>query len=271
VSTSLEYNFADWTLAQLAKSLGRDADFQKFLQRSKDYRYLYDPGTRFLRPRNQDGRWMEPFNQDALLGSLEGVDFPSGGPGFVEGNAWQYVFFVPHDINGLIELMGRDAFLHKLIACFEKAGRFVLFNEPDMSYPYLFNYVKGESWRTQKAVREAMNHYFNSSPGGYPGNDDCGTVSSWYIFSTIGFYPTCPASTAYQIGSPVFDKVTIQLNRDFYPGNTFVKETRGNSSESICIQSALLNKKRHGVSSIDHREIVAGGTMLFEMGKKPAK
>jgi predicted alpha-1,2-mannosidase len=152
-STSLEYNFADWALAQLAKSLGRDADFQKFLQRSKGYRYLYDPGTRFLRPKNQDGRWMEPFNPDALFGSLEGFDFPSGGPGFVEGNAWQYLFFIPHDINGLIDLMGKDAFLEKLIACFEKADRFVLFNEPDMSYPYLFNYVEGEAWRTQKAVR----------------------------------------------------------------------------------------------------------------------
>ncbi len=270
-STSLEYNFADWTLAQLAKSLGRDADYKKFLQRSKGYRHLYDPGTRFLRPRNQDGRWMEPFNPDALFGSLEGVDFPSGGPGFVEGNAWQYLFFVPHDINSLIDLIGKDAFLEKLIACFEKADRFVLFNEPDMSYPYLFNYVEGEAWRTQKAVREAMNHYFNSSPGGYPGNDDCGTVSSWYIFSAMGFYPACPASTTYQIGSPVFDKVTIQLNRNYYPGKTFTIETRDNSGESIYIQSALLNKRRHAASSIDHGEIVAGGTLLFEMGMKPVK
>ncbi len=271
LATSLEYNYADWALAQLAKSLGRDEDFKKFLQRSKGYKLFYDQRTRFLRPKNQNGSWMEPFNPDALFGSLEGVDFPSGGPGFVEGNAWQYLLFVPHDISGLIDLMGRDTFLEKLIACFEKADRFVLFNEPDMSYPYLFNYVEGEAWRTQKAAREAMNLYFDSSPGGYPGNDDCGTVSAWYIFSAMGLYPTCPASTTYQIGSPVFDKVTIQLNQDYYPGKTFVIETRGNSDENIFIQNAFLNKKKHGLPSIEHREIAAGGAILFEMGNNPAK
>lgn len=161
--------------------------------------------------------------------------------------------------------------MNKLIACFEKPDRFVLVNEPDMSYPYLFNYIEGEAWRTQKAVREALTHYFDTGPGGYPGNDDCGSISAWYIFSAMGFYPDCPGSTVYQIGSPVFDRVTIQLNKDYYKGNTFVLETKDNSAENIYIQKAHLNGNEYDSPAVDHNDIISGGSMTFEVGSDPMK
>ena len=227
-ATTLEYNYADWCIAQLAESLGKDADFKKYHSRSMGYKMLYSHDNSFLAPKNMDGSVINSFNADTLRGSKPG-DWESGGPGYVEGNAWQYNFFVPHDIPGLAELMGSGRFVEKLQSCFDYPGRFMLFNEPDMAYPYLFDYIEGEGWRTQKEVRNAMDRNFTDSPGGLPGNDDCGTLSSWYIFSALGFYPACPGSTGYQIGSPIFDKVILKLDHGIYPADEFIIESRNNA------------------------------------------
>jgi len=264
-ATTLEYNYADWCIGQLAESLGKNEDFKKYNFKSKGYQKLYASENSFLVPKNMDGSVIHDFNADTLRGSKPG-DWESGGPGYVEGNAWQYNFFVPHDISGLAELMGSDRFIEKLQSCFDYPGRFMLFNEPDMAYPYLFDYIDGEGWRTQKEVRNTMDKYFNVSPGGLPGNDDCGTLSSWYVFSALGFYPACPGTTEYQIGSPLFDKVLLTLDPDFYPAKEFIIESRNNSKGNFYIQKMTLNGEQFSRQMIDHRTIIHGGRLIFEMG-----
>ena len=267
VSTTLEYNFADWSLAQYAKALGKEKEHEEFLRRSMFYRNLYDPRTGFLRPKMKNGAWYSPFNPDTVQGT--DLDFPgAGGPGFVEGNAWHYKFFVPHDIPGLISLMGGEKkFVERLNECFEKK-QYNLWNEPDMAYPFLYAYVKGEAWRTQKEVRNQMETNFDITPSGIPGNDDCGTISAFYVLGAIGFYPSCPASEWYEMCSPVFDKITIQLNPKYYKGKEFIIETKNNSRENIFIQSSTLNGKMFDKQQINHRDIVNGGKLILEMGAK---
>ncbi|MCX6120136.1 MAG: GH92 family glycosyl hydrolase [Ignavibacteriales bacterium] len=271
VATSLEYYVADFAIAQLAKSLGKIKEFEVYGKRALGYKNFFDPKTTFLRAKNEDGTWCEPFDPDTIKGSIPGANFPCGGIGYTEGNAWQYNFFVPHDINGLIELMGREPFIKKLQACFDKPDRFVLFNEPDMAYPYLFSYVKGSEYLTQAMARKCIDYYFANNSGGLPGNDDCGTTSAWFIFSALGFYPACPASTDYRIGSPIFDKVTIQLNPDYYTGKQFVIETRNNSKSNIYIRQMKLNGKDFSCYSLDHNDIVQGGEWNVTLGDLPMK
>ena len=264
VSTTLEYNLADWTIAQLAKAWGRQSDYFEYMRRAGFYKNLFDSTTGFLRPKNADGSWYEPFDPSALNGELgwEG----SGGPGYVEGNAWQYTFFVPHDVYGLRDLFGSDeAFVEKLQETFDN-GQFGLWNEPDFAYPYLFTYIEGEEWRTQKEVRASLKKYFGTGPGGLPGNDDAGTTSGWYVFSAMGFYPDCPGSIRYSIGSPIFDRVTITLNKNFYPGEKFVIQANNNSDENIYIQSVSLNGERYSKPYLNHIDIISGGTITLEMG-----
>jgi alpha-1,2-mannosidase, putative len=271
VASSLEYYLADWSIGQLAKALGKENDYETYMKRSLAYKNFYDSKTGFLRPKNENGSWYEPFNPDTIKGSIPNANFPCGGVGYTEGNAWQYSFFVPHDEKGLIALMGKEKYLEKLEACFEKPDRFVLFNEPDMAYPYLFTYVEDEAWRTQELVRKSLDQYFATNPGGLPGNDDCGTTSSWLIFSSIGFYPACPASSQYQIGSPIFDRVTIQLNPDFYKGKEFVIETSNNSRSNLYIQNMKLNGKEYKNYFLKHKDITNGGIWDITMGDKPMK
>lgn len=271
VATTLEYNLADYAIAQLAKSLGKNDDFDVYTKRSQGYRKLYEPKTTFLRARNENGSWCEPFVADTIRGSIGGVTWPCGGLGYTEGNAWQYNFFVPHDIPGLIELIGKEHFVKKLDACFDNPYRFVLFNEPDMAYPYLFNYAKGYEYKTQEKVRNSIENYFANNSGGLPGNDDCGTTSSWLVFSSLGFYPANPVSGGYQIGSPLFDAVTIRLNKQFYKGSKFLIKTVNNGKQNAYIQNMQLNGKPYQKYSIEHSEIVNGGTLTVGMGPKPLK
>ena len=271
VATSLEYYLADWSIGQLAKTLGKDSISGIYQQRSLGYKHYYEPLTRFLRPKKENGSWHIPFNPDSIKGSIPNATFPCGGVGYTEGNAWQYNFFVPHDITGLIGLMGRENFLRRLNECFEQPDRFVLFNEPDMAYPYLYTYLDGQAWRTQELVRKSLDQYFSAGPGGLPGNDDCGTTSSWLIFSSMGFYPACPASTRYQIGSPVFDKTTIRLQPQYYPGDKFIITTRYNSDVNRYIQKMVLNRKEYKEFSIEHSDITRGGRLEVEMGNTPER
>jgi predicted alpha-1,2-mannosidase len=190
VSMSLEYAYDYWCLAQMAQEMKKDDDYKKYIHLSGVYRNLYDPATEFLRPKNQDGSWLTPFDPLATNGdeSWNG----SGGPGYVEGGAWQYLFDVPQDMDGLRMLLGGDSvFVNRLQECFD-GGHYDATNEPDMTWSYLFDEVPHESWRTQKQVRAIMNQDYGNGPDGLPGNDDGGTLSAWYVWSALGFYPVCP-------------------------------------------------------------------------------
>ena len=251
VSTSMEYCIADWNIAQIAKDLGKTDDYQTYYIRSLFYKNYFDKETNFIRPKLKDGSWLIPFDPVA-----DQVD-----KGFCEGGSWNYTFMVPHDITGLIKLMGGEkAFIAKLTECFEK-DHFFMANEPDIAYPYLFNYVKGEEWRTQKQVRYLVNKHFHNSPDGIWGNDDCGTMSTWLIYSMMGFYPDCPGNMDYQIASPVFSKITITLDPIYYPGSSFIIEAKNVGRDNCYIQSMELNGKPYKNFAINHKDIINGGKL----------
>jgi predicted alpha-1,2-mannosidase len=265
VSTTLEYCLADWALGHLGEQIGRSADAEKFIQRSSNYRNLFEPLSGFMRPRLGRGDWLEPFNPEQTEGS--GNWGGSGGPGYVEGNAWHYTWFVPHDVQGLVALFGgAELFGRKLIKCFEE-NHFTITNEPDIGYPYLFTYLPGQERYAAKIIRNVMNHEFGPGPGGLPGNDDAGAISAWYVFSALGFYPACPASEEYRLGIPAFDKVTIRLDDRYYTGKEFVVETRGEATDEPFVKSKTLNGKRLERYSLRHREIVSGGSLIFNLSK----
>lgn len=261
VSTTLEYCFADWSIAQIAERLGKKSDAETFYQRSHYYRNLFDATTQFMRPRLKNGGWMAGF--DPLQTEGSGSWSGSGGPGYVEGNAWNYTWLVPHDIAGLIDQFGgKAAFVQKLQDCFDN-GQFTITNEPDIAYPYLFTYIPGEEHRTQLLVHEIINQQFGVGKAGLPGNDDAGTISAWFVFSALGFYPACPASETYQLGIPLFRKATIRLNNKYHSGKEFIIETRGQLSTNL-VKSVKLNGRRLQQYQINHRQIVAGGRLVFE-------
>ena len=220
VSHALEYYIADASLANLAEALGKKADAKRFRQQSLGYRHYYSKESGTLRPINQDGTFLTPFDPK------DGADF-SNAPGFHEGSAWNYTFYVPHDIKGLARLMGGDKkFVQKLQRVFDE-GLYDPANEPDIAYPYLFTYFKGEEWRTEKIVTSLINKYFSDKPNGIPGNDDCGTMSTWLIFSMMGLYPDCPGTPSYALTKPVFDKVTLHLDKRYYPkGDIIIDGTK---------------------------------------------
>lgn len=254
VSTSLEYCIADWNLAQLAKSLGHIDDYKYFLNRSKYYVNSFDQKIGFMRAKLTNGQWLNPF--DPTSHKLDC---------FTEGSAWNYTFMVPHDIQGLIkQIGGSQKFVQKLDSCFTQ-NYFDITNEPDIAYPYLFNYVKGEEWRTQKQVRKIIDTHFKNTPDGLPGNDDCGTMSTWLLYSMMGFYPTCPGEMNYQIASPVFSRITIDLDREYYPGKKFVIETSNSETSNYLVKSMKLNGKSHKLFSINHQQIIDGGKLSIEL------
>lgn len=175
----------------------------------------------------------------------------------------EYTFMEPHDIPGLIKLMeGPEKFTEKLVTCFD-SSYFVMGNEPDMAYPYLFNYVKGEEWRTQKQVREMIYKNFSNAPDGLPGNDDCGTTSACLLFAMMGFYPACPGDMDFQLASPVFDKITIALDPLFYSGKEFIVEARNAGKDNCYIKSMELNGKPYRKYTLNHHDIVKGGKLSF--------
>ncbi len=265
VSITLEYCYDDWCLSQIAKSLGNNSDHELFLQRSHNYKNLFDPFTKFMRPKYYIGLWKLLF-------------LPSSWTGFTEGNSWTYTWFVPHDVQGLIDLMGKERFSRRLDYFFSKFvyptwsrpfSHYWHGNEPDQHVPYLYNYVD-QPWKTQRTVRRIMDDLYSTGPEGIPGNDDCGQLSSWYVFSAIGFYPVCPGNITYQIGSPIFNKTTIHLNDQYYCGDEFVIIANNLSQENKYIQSVTLNGEPLTRTWIKHSEIVNGGTLVFEMRNLPS-
>ena len=252
VSTTEEYNAADYSIALLAKELGKKEDYKRFKNRSISYRKLFDKNLDLLRPRKSDGSWYEPFNP------LAGANFTKN-IGFIEGNAWQYAFMVPHDIVGLKKLMGgNNAFTNQLQKVFD-TNQFDMANEPDIAYPYLFNYVKGEEWRSQKLVQELVKKYFLNTPDGIPGNDDTGTMSAWLVYSMMGIYPLSPGEPKYAITTPLFDKITIQLDSTYYQKEKLVIEREKNGDGSI--SKILLNGKDYKNYFINHNELVNGNKL----------
>jgi len=255
VSTGLEYCIADWNLARIAEFLKKEDDYTLFYNRSMLYKNSFDRSIGFMRPRFMNGEWLNPFD----------VDNWKHETGFTEGNTWNYTFMVPHDIPGLMKLMGGSKkFVSKLDDCFRK-NFFDITNEPDLAYPYLFNYVKGEEWRTQREVRRIVNEEFGTGIDGLPGNDDCGTMSSWLMFSMMGFYPVCPGDMNYQIASPVFDKVTIHLDNQYFSGKTFIIEAENAGKENCYVKKMELNGKPHRSFTINHSDITKGGTLKFTL------
>ena len=258
VSHALEYYIADYALSQLAGALGHTADAKRFYQQSLGYKHYYCKEYGTLRPRYEDGTWLTPFDPKA------GADF-SNAPGFHEGSAWNYTFYVPHDVAGLAKLMGgKRAFVDKLQKVFDE-NLYDPANEPDIAYPYLFSYFKGEEWRTQCEVRRLLDKYYKDTPDGIPGNEDCGTMSAWAIFSMMGFYPDCPGSPYYTLTAPVFDRVTLHLDKRYYPNGDLVIEANRTDKQAGRIQRMTLGGKPLGRYRVSHEELTKGGKLVFDL------
>ncbi len=256
VSHALEYYIADWNLAQFAKALDKKDDYKRFLGQSLRYKEYFDEEYKMIRPKLANGKFLKNFNP------RQGENFEPS-PGFHEGTAWQYTFCVPHDVKGLTKLMGgKHNFVNKLQSVFDDE-LFDMANEPDIHYPYLFNYFKGEEWRAQKEVRNLIDTYYKNAPDGIPGNDDCGTLSAWVIYSMMGIYPVCPGDTDYAITAPVFDKITIELDPEFHEGKSFQIISKQKDSNGKYISKMLRNGKEHKSYFINHQDISKGGTLEF--------
>ena len=265
VSITLEQAYDDWCVAQLAKKLGHDDIYERFTRRSQYFRNLYNADNGFFQGRTSDGKWLEPF--DPLRYGA------NGGNPYTEGNAWQYSWYVPHDIEGLIELMGgRRKFVDRLDRFFtltEQSGRkndnasgfigqYVHGNEPSHHVAYLYGYA-GEPRKTQYYVHKICTELYNTSSSGYAGNDDCGEMSAWLVFSAMGFYPVNPASGEYALGTPMMDKVTVHLAG----GRTFTVNAHRKDSMSFYVKSVRLDGRKYDRNTISHKAITDGGTLDF--------
>ena len=236
VSHALEYYIADYALSLLAEDLGHTEDATKFRAQSLQYKHYYCHEFGTLRPLNADGTFLAPFNP------RQGENFEPV-PGFHEGSAWNYTFYVPHDVLGLAKLMGgRKAFVNKLQKVFDD-GLYDPANEPDIAYPYLFSYFKGEEWRTAKIVSELLDRHYTVSAAGLPGNDDTGTMSAWAVFSMMGFYPDCPGDPSYTLTTPRFDRVEITLNPSYCDGRDRLVITKGRHMKGRVSHNNLIYNK----------------------------
>jgi predicted alpha-1,2-mannosidase len=246
-SRTLEDSYDDWCVAQIAKALGKNKDFLFFQDRAHNYENLFNKSTGFMQARNFDGSWAAP---DA---------------GWTEGNTWVYTWAVMQDLPGLIKLMGgKDAYNARLNEHFS-GGHNIHKNEPSHHYGYLYDF-SGQPWKTQAKVREIAEAEYASIPAGLDGDDDCGQMSAWYLFTALGFYPVNPASGDYMIGSPLFSSMTLKLAN----GKAFKVSAENNSTQNVYIQSATLNGKPLSVPFITWEDIMGGATLNLVMGPKPS-
>ncbi|MFS4416059.1 GH92 family glycosyl hydrolase [Maribacter sp. 2307ULW6-5] len=253
VSTTQEYNITDNAIAQLAKALGKKEDAKRFQERSLSYRKLFDKRLNLLRPKNDDGSWVSPYDPN------DGANFAKN-LGFIEGNAWQYTFMVPHDIPGLIKLMGgKGPFIKQLETVFE-TGQYDMANEPDIMYPYLFNYVKGQEHKTQEKVASLLDKYYQNVPEGLPGNDDTGTMSAWAVFSMMGLYPIHPGNPVYALTTPSFDKITVHLDTTYYPREKLVISKEG---QGTIKHITLGGNNKLPRFFVDHNDLVGAGQLHY--------
>jgi predicted alpha-1,2-mannosidase len=242
-SSTLEDAYDDYAVAQIAKAVGKESDYRFFLNRSQNYKLLFNSKTGFMQARNSDGSWADP------------------GAGWTEGDKWVYTWSVMHDIPGLLELMGGRDQYNRLLDEHFAGGHNHHDNEPSHHYAYLYDY-SGEPWNTQQKVREIAANAYSNTLTGILGNEDCGQMSAWYIFSAMGFYPVDPVSGDYMIGSPIFRKTTLHLPN----GKTFIISAPESSESNIYIQSASLNGKALNIPVIRYTDIERGGTLSFKMG-----
>lgn len=275
---TLEYAFADFNIYKLAKALGKENDAELFKSRSDNYRHLFDPETKWMRGKNQDGTFQVPFNP------------LKWGDAFTEGNSLHYTWSVFHDIEGLKNLMGgNQGFINKLDEVFEmpplfddsyygftiheiremqivNMGNYAHGNQPIQHMIYLYNFAS-QPWKTQEKVRNVMTRLYSATPDGYCGDEDNGQTSAWYVFSALGFYPVTPGTDQYVIGSPLFDKATLSLQN----GKTFVVEANNNSKQNVYLQKTVFNSQLHEKTWLSHQAILNGGQVTFEMSPTPNK
>ena len=277
VSRTLEYAFNDWCVAQLAKAAGKMEDYDLFMKRAANYKNIIDPVTGFARPKNSDGEWLTPFDPK-FIG--QGKDRH-----YTEANAWQYTWFVPHDVQGLVNIEGgRAKCIERLDSLFTTSsdvhstvsdvtglvGQYAHGNEPGHHTIYLYNYM-GTPWKAQSQIRNVMGTLYHAGPDGLCGNEDMGQMSAWYVLSAMGFYPVAPGQNVYNIGSPTFSKVVLNLDKRFGNAAKFTIEAKNNSKENSYVQSATLNGKPLNNPWFDHSVIKNGGTLVFVMGPQPNK
>ena len=269
VSKTLEYAYDDWCIAQLADKLEDTKVYERFIQRAQYYKNIFDRETGFFRAK-ANGCFTEPFDPRQVNFNL------------TEANTWQYNFFVPQDVNTLIDMLGGDkGFDNKLDKLFTTKseltgrkqsditgliGQYAHGNEPSHNMAYLYNFV-GKPWKTQHLVNRITHELYKNAPDGLAGNEDCGQMSAWYVLSSMGFYPVTPGTDKYEIGTPVFDRVKINLEN----GNCFVIKANNRSGENFYIQSATYNGKSYSQSYISQKMLLDGGELVFNMGKEPNK
>ena len=267
VSKTLEYAYDDWCIAQMAKALGKEEDYATYIRRAQSYKNLFDPSTGFMRAKINGG-WLAPFDPAE-------VNF-----NYTEANAWQYSFYVPQDVRGLIGLMGgSERFAARLDSLFTVSpkttgtelpdvsgliGQYAHGNEPSHHMAYLYSFA-GKPWKTQERVRSIMDGLYHAGRDGLCGNEDCGQMSAWYVLSALGFYAVTPGSDVYVIGTPLFREASIDVGG----GRRFVIKAHGVSRKNIYIQSASLGGKPYGKSYLTHGDVMAGGELSFGMGSRP--
>lgn len=269
ISKTLEYAYNDWCIAIMAREMGMEDVYREYISRAQFYKNIFDPSTGFMRPR-LNGGWLTPFDPTT-------VDWH-----FTEANSWHYSFYVPQDITGFYQLHGgKQNLAAKIDELFETTdpitgrdmkditgliGQYAQGNEPSHHMAYLYNFVN-EPWKTQQRARQIMDDLYSHLPDGRSGNEDCGQMSAWYIMSAMGFYPVSPGATDYTIGTPLFPEMTINLEN----GKTFRITAQNVSSRNFYIQSATLNGEPYHKSYISHFDIINGGHLHFEMGRRPNK
>ncbi len=269
VSKTLEYAYDDWCIAKMAKALGKKKDYKYFIDRAKFYENVFDPSTLLMRAK-KNGKWVEPFDPYSVSGN------------YTEANAWQYSFFVPQDIDGLIKLMGGNAKFNMMLDSLfdtkpkltgrEQAditgmiGQYAQGNEPSHHMAYLYNY-SGEPWKTQQRVHQIVTKLYTDKPDGLCGNDDCGQMSAWYVFSAMGFYPVCPGDNEYIIGTPLFDKVVINTGGK----KKFIITANKLSADNYFIKSAQFNGKEYPYSYITNSDVENGGNLVLNMNSEPGE
>ena len=276
VTITLEYAYDDWCVAQVAKALGEIEDYDYFMNRSKSYTNLFDSNSGFMRGKFQDGKtWRKPFDPKHSAHRIKAD--------YTEGNAWQHSWFVPHDVKNLIKLHGgNELFSEKLEQLFAESseingenisndisgliGQYAHGNEPSHHIAYLFNHAN-KPWLTQYWVNQILKTQYNTTPDGLSGNEDCGQMSAWYVFSSMGLYSMNPVSGNYEIGSPLFEKTTLSISDEIF----FIIEAEHVSEKNIYIQSATLNGSNYNKTFISHKQILKGGTLKFVMGPEPNK
>lgn len=271
VSKALEFAYNDWNIATMAKGMGRDAIAKEYGERAGRYRNYFDKETGFMRGKKQDGSWVTPFTP---------TDSNHNKGEYTEGNAWQWTWFAPHDVPGLIELFGgKEPFAKKLNELFTTdstltgeeisgditglIGQYAHGNEPSHHIAYMFNWVE-QPWRTQEIIHKIMNEFYKATPGGIIGNEDCGQMSAWYILNALGIYQVAPGDTRFSIGVPHFPESRIPLK----DGKTFVVKTKNGGKENPYVQRVTLNGKPVKTPFIDYKDIMSGAELVFEMGDK---